>query len=128
MSIKNLLPRVKLERASEIRKKVAIGATIGLTVGAVAGVLLAPKAGKDNRKDLMKTIHELPAKVKPVSDKAQEKIRETKEKITGKTHKFMGDAKEKGSGINTEVHDDMYFKKLTAKAEEAADAFQRDRK
>jgi len=128
MLLKDLLPKVKLERKSEVRKKIAISAAVGLTAGAVTGVLLAPKAGKDTREGLKKTIHELLEKVKPLSDKVQEIISGTKKKITERTHKVMGEAKEKGSGINNEVHDGMYFKKLTARAEEAADDFQRNRK
>jgi len=70
MSVLDLLPKIKLEHEGEVRKKVAIGTAIGLTVGAVAGVLLAPKAGKETRDDLAKTIDELPGKVKEFSDRA----------------------------------------------------------
>lgn len=95
MSLMDLLPKVKLEREGEVRKKVAIGATIGLIVGAVAGVLLAPKAGKETRDDLAKTIHELPDKAQELSDKAHKVVAEATGKITEETQKIF--CAEKGS-------------------------------
>jgi len=68
----DLLQKGKFERETNVRKKVAIGTMVGVTVGAVAGVLLAPKAGKKTRDDLMKNIQELPDKAKELSDKTQE--------------------------------------------------------
>src|SRR5664280_475108 len=107
MSLMDLLPKVKLERESEVRKKVAIGATVGLTVGAVAGVLLAPKAGKETRDELMKTIHELPEKAKPFSDKARKVVEETTGKIIDETHKIMSGEKETLAGLYNSVRPEM---------------------
>jgi uncharacterized protein YjbJ (UPF0337 family) len=103
----DLLPKVRREHESDVRKKVAIGATIGLAVGAVAGVLLAPKAGKDTREDLKKTIHELPDKAKALSDKAHKVMEEATETITEETHKIMCGEKETLSGLDNNVRLDM---------------------
>ena len=74
-----------------------------MTLGAVAGVLLAPKAGKETRGDLLKNIHELPDKARALSDKTQEMMKEAKEIITEKTRKVMYDVKEKGSDITGSI-------------------------
>ncbi|MBP2667621.1 MAG: hypothetical protein H6Q76_2601 [Firmicutes bacterium] len=103
MSLLDLLPKVKRERESEVRKKVAIGTAIGLTVGAVAGVLLAPKAGKESRDDLVKTIGELPGKAKELSDKAHKMVGEATGKIAEETHKIMCREKEMLAGLNEDV-------------------------
>lgn len=126
MSIKDLLPKVKLERESEVRKKVAIGATIGLTVGAVAGVLLAPKAGKETRDELMETIRELPEKAKPVSDKVRKVVEEAKEKITEETHKIMTGEKEPLLDIDKDLYNELHPKELTEKAEVATPAYKKN--
>lgn len=123
MSLKDLLPKVKLERESEVRKKVAIGATIGLTVGAVAGVLLAPKTGKETREELLKNIQELPDKAKALSEKTQEKLGEVKEKITEETHKIMTGEKETLLDIDKDLYNELHPKELTAKVEVETDAY-----
>ena len=125
MSLKDLLPKVKLERESEVRKKVAIGATIGLTVGAVAGVLLAPKAGKETREDILQNLNELPDKAKELSDKVQVMMGEVKDEITEETQKLMGEVKEVSSDIKNEMQDDPRFQKPTEITEEQVDAFKK---
>ena len=123
MSLKDLLPTSRWEREKKERKQVAIGATIGLTVGAVAGVLLAPKAGKETREDLAKSIQELPEKAKELSVKTQEILSEAKEKIAEETHKIMSGAKEKVAEIKDELEEDSHFQKPTDITEEQVDAF-----
>ena len=123
MSLKDLLPTSRWEREKKERKQVAIGATIGLTVGAVAGVLLAPKAGKETREDLAKSIQELPEKAKELSVKTQGILSEAKEKIAEETHKIMSGTKEKVAEIKDELEEDSHFQKPTDITEEQVDAF-----
>ena len=125
MSLKDLLPKVKLERESEVRKKVAIGATIGLTVGAVAGVLLAPKAGKETREDILQNLNELPDKAKELSDKVQVMMGEVKDEITEETQKIVSGVKEKVSDIEDEMAEDSRFQKPTEITGEQVDAFKK---
>jgi len=40
-------------------KGIILGASIGVLAGAIAGVLLAPKSGKETRDDITKYIHEM---------------------------------------------------------------------
>ena len=49
-------------------KKSTVAALVGgVCVGAVAGVLLAPKSGKETREDLMNLLNDLSAKVKELN-------------------------------------------------------------
>ena len=94
MSLKDLLPTGRWEREKLARRKIAIGAAVGLTVGAVAGVLLAPKTGKETREELVKNIQELPDKAKRLSEKTHAVMDEIKEEVTEETHKIMDGVKE----------------------------------
>ena len=56
--IADRLRQAKTDREKTLRRKkawsVALGVTIGSTVGLLAGVLFAPKAGKETREDLIR--------------------------------------------------------------------------
>lgn len=88
MSILDLIEKGKKSREKKARVKTiknnAIGAAIGVTVGAAAGVLLAPKSGKETREEIAATAKELPDKAKEFVEKAQEKIEEAKAKLKDK--------------------------------------------
>jgi len=107
---KNLLQMVEMEHESNVHKKVALGATIGLTVGFIAGVLLAPKAGKETRNDLVKNFQELPDKAKELSGRAQEMLEEEKEKATDEYKSLYVGVKGKVSDITNEIHDGIKHK------------------
>lgn len=85
MSIIELLERGKEQRKRKERKqamqKAALGAAVGVLVGAAAGVLLAPKSGKETRTDISNATKEMIDKVKEAveKDRTQEKILEIAE-------------------------------------------------
>ena len=85
MSIMEIIEKGKKARAKKERtkalKSAAIGATIGVTVGAAAGVLLAPKAGKETRDDIAKAARELPEKAKVLIDRTVETVEEVKDRL-----------------------------------------------
>ena len=85
MSIMDLIEKGKKNREKKVRgkalKNVAIGAAIGTTLGAVAGVLLSPKSGKENREDLTKAAQELPEKAREVVEKVKVKVEEVRVKM-----------------------------------------------
>ena len=93
MSIMDLIKKGKKNREKKVRakalKNVAIGAAIGTTLGAVAGVFLAPKSGKENREDVVKAAQEIPVRAKEIVEKAKEKVEEVKEKIKESKTKKM---------------------------------------
>lgn len=102
MTIMDLLGKVKKNREKAIRRKIAIGATIGVAAGAVAGILLAPKAGKETRADLAKNLQELPEQFKEITDKTQNMVVDAKERFSEKTQEILEEMKgkfveEKGS-------------------------------
>ncbi len=110
MSILDLLQKGKKNREKQVRRKVAIGATLGMTIGAVAGVLLAPKAGKDTRTDLAKNAQDLTETIKEISVKTQDLVGEAKERLSEKSHEIMSDVKEKISDIKKEKNEDSTTK------------------
>lgn len=85
MSIMDLIQKgkksVNKRQAKQTLNNQAIGAAVGLTVGAVAGVLLAAKSGKETREDLTNAAKELPGKAKEVLERTKEKVEEVKEKL-----------------------------------------------
>ena len=93
MSIMDLIKKGKKNREKKVRakalKNVAIGAAIGTTLGAVAGVFLAPKSGKENREDIMNAAKEIPEKAKEILEKTKEKVEEVKEKIRDRKTKAV---------------------------------------
>lgn len=89
MSFMDLLPKSNAERKRNAREKTAVAAAIGVTVGAVAGILLAPKAGRETRAELAANFQELPEKVRELSDKTKELAGEAKGKITAKIKKDL---------------------------------------
>lgn len=56
----------------------AIGTLIGITAGAVAGLLFAPKSGKETRSDLKDKAQELEAETKEKTETAKRKARSAK--------------------------------------------------
>jgi gas vesicle protein len=94
--------RKKKEKAKKVKaaKKMATAATVGSAVGAIAGVLLAPKSGKETRQDIVNN-------VKSTSENVRNSARDIKEKavgvqnklksvcVLGKANKLVADIKEK---------------------------------
>ncbi len=70
-------------------KKLAIGALIGAAAGLVAGVLTAPKSGRETRDDIKKKAEELKSK----ADSASSKTRKELEGLKGKFAKDDDKAK-----------------------------------
>ena len=94
MIIKEIVERVrhaKIDREKTLRRKKAgmlvLGVTIGSAVGALAGVLFAPKAGKEMRGDLSRR-----------GSDAWEKIKENAS-LAG--HQFVSAVEEQSSRVRT---------------------------
>ena len=62
-------------------KKFALGATLGLVAGAVAGLLFAPKSGKETRKFIKEKVVDLTQKGKKLAETGKEKIQDSIDKI-----------------------------------------------
>lgn len=91
MNIYDLINKKKKKQKAKAVKTAALTAAIGVTAGAAAGVLLAPKSGKETREDIVNKSVE-------AKDKLVEKTRATKATISAKVSKGkkdVSDAKEK---------------------------------
>ena len=102
--IREILAKKKKEkqRREKIKavKRFAAGAAAGITAGAVSGILLAPKAGKETREDIAKGAKELGENVKTktveIKETVENKVTETKGNIVEakeKISKYLADKK-----------------------------------
>lgn len=57
------------------------GAAIGAVAGAIAGILFAPKSGKETREDIAKFYHEMKDKIAEELTKAGDFSKETYQKV-----------------------------------------------
>lgn len=94
MIVKELVDRMrnaKNERECAMRRRsagmLALGVSIGCTVGAVAGVLFAPRAGKETREDVSR-----------LSGEAWEKI---KDNVSASSHRLADAIEDKGARVYT---------------------------
>lgn len=125
------------DRKKDNIKKLAIGGTIAAAAGYVAGVLTAPKSGKDTRTDIKsvadKGMAEAEKDLKKLNAELSKVITEAKStggKLSGKTKKeYEGlvekakDTKEKAREMLSALHEgDAEDKDLKRAIKDAADA------
>ncbi|MTI48783.1 YtxH domain-containing protein [Sporosalibacterium faouarense] len=83
MAIKNMLKEkkeiIEKKKRRNTGKKVATGLTIGAFIGAIAGVLLAPKSGKEIRNDLKETTKGSINTIKESANKIKGNVKESTE-------------------------------------------------
>ena len=118
MAILEVFEKVKKQRKAAENKKalknVAVGAALGVTVGAVAGVLLAPKSGKETRE-------ELAVATKDAVEKAKVKIEEVKEKTLEKVEEAKGQLKQKMESCHCGCEDATESEAVTTAPEVSAE-------
>jgi len=71
------------------------GVLIGGVIGAVMGILYAPKSGRETREDISRKAEELVAKAKEEYEQALEKSRKTYETAVSRLKKIEEAAREK---------------------------------
>ena len=81
------------------RRNTAIGITAGVLVGAIAGLLFAPKSGKETRADIVEGVKVGEEAVKEVAHNIAEA---TKEKVSAIKTKFKKTAKEEAAAETEE--------------------------
>jgi gas vesicle protein len=111
----NLLkPFIEAKRKREKEKKIkaaqklAVAATVGSAAGAVAGLLFAPKAGKETREDIAKNVGYASRSVKNSADNVKEKAVEIHKSLKGtwsNASKFFSELKEKRKGKKVVVQE-----------------------
>ncbi|WP_010248785.1 YtxH domain-containing protein [Acetivibrio cellulolyticus] len=105
-SLKDAKNKKEKEKKAKAVKKFAAAATLGSAVGAVTGLLFAPKAGKETRQDIANNVKEASESVKDSANNVKEKaagIQNGLKGIWGNVSKFFT----KDSGKNVETEDAM---------------------
>lgn len=85
--IADRLRQARTDRERTLRRKKAGLLALGVTIGAVAGVLLAPKAGKETREDL--------------SQRGSEAWEKIKENASHTGHRLVSAVEERGARVRT---------------------------
>lgn len=70
----------KIKIRCERNKKVA-AATAGVVLGAVAGILIAPKSGKETIQDVKEKSNQIKEKSNQIKNKISENLEDTKDKL-----------------------------------------------
>lgn len=110
---------ILFQRKENVAKKVAIGSAIAATVGYLAGILTAPKSGKETRNDIKdaanRTVAEAEKELKKLHtelDKVLKQAKENGDKLSAKAKKELDalivkakDAKEKTRELLSAIHD-----------------------
>lgn len=94
------------QKKENVAKKVAIGSAIALTAGYVAGVLTAPKSGKETRADLKKA-----------ASKSAARAEKELKKLNSELDKTIKQAKATGAKASARTKQELDA--LTVKAKEA---------
>ncbi len=99
-SIKDAKKKKEIAKKVKVAKKLATVATVGSAVGAVAGVLLAPKSGKETRQDIVNSAKSASQSVRNSAGNMKEKAVGIQNKVKtalGKANRLIADNKEKKS-------------------------------
>ncbi|MCA9328038.1 YtxH domain-containing protein [Candidatus Saccharibacteria bacterium] len=125
--------------SGDVARKVAIGAALSAVAGYIAGVLTAPKSGKETREDIKTKANETYAaaekELKKLHTELGDVLAETSERVSklrGKSEKSLDDAvakgkkaKEKAREVLSGLHDgdveDKDLKKAIAEATKAVE-------
>lgn len=116
------------------KKRRGIGSLIfGATIGVAAGVLLAPKSGKETRQDLKNKIDELVEKIKKIDpaevrEDLSERVEDLREELTNlDKEKVLEIAREKAEDIKAKAAEIVEVAKEKG-SEEVANAAEEVRK
>ncbi|RQD74296.1 MAG: YtxH domain-containing protein [Candidatus Syntrophonatronum acetioxidans] len=108
MGIKDYLENVRKERERAERResaiKVAYGLTIGAALGAVGGLLFAPKPGKETREEIATKAREKAESTKETLAEKKEAMAEKKEELRGK-YEEIKEKRQTGEESPEEVED-----------------------
>lgn len=86
-------------------KWVSIGFGIGLLVGGIVGLLMAPKSGPETREQLKEYAGELSVKTKDLAGNLQTKGKDMAKEVTSKVTSTTMDLKDKAAGAATAAQD-----------------------
>jgi gas vesicle protein len=100
--------RKQMEKAKkrEAAKNIAVGTAIGTAIGAAAGLLFAPKSGKETREDIAIKSKEVASAVKNSATEQIESTKEWSEKIKNDLKQNMKELKDRKKVKVEELADD----------------------
>ena len=77
--------------------KLILASTVGTIVGAAAGILLAPKSGKETREDLSDKMSDLKEQLDDLTDKSKQVADDLKQSVKEHHEELNGSESNKGS-------------------------------
>ncbi|MEW8957197.1 YtxH domain-containing protein [Clostridium sp.] len=101
--LKKLMEKKKREQAKRNRINSAKGLAAGAALGALAGVLLAPKSGKDTREEIVNSAKDLNENVKVKAKDAKEVVTSKTKEAKCKISDYLNKKKEGTSEVCEEV-------------------------
>ncbi|MEO7993701.1 MAG: YtxH domain-containing protein [bacterium] len=93
------------EGGSEALKWVSIGFGIGLVVGGIVGLLMAPKSGEDTRDQLRDYASDLSVKGRDLAQNLSEKGRDVATKVSDKSKEYAEEIRDKSREYATEIRE-----------------------
>ncbi len=109
MIIKDLLKLLSQEKKKRDRantaKKLAMGMSFAATLGAAAGMLFAPKSGKETRDELNKKAANAAETIKEKIEKNIEQVKDNANKAAHEISKAVDDIQEKTEEIKAEYEE-----------------------
>ncbi len=101
MSLRDIIINANKEKERrkriEATKRIATGATVGISLGLALGVLFAPKSGKETREDIKEGLHSAKDSLAEASKTIKEKAVVLSEDLKTKAHEMIASIKEKQS-------------------------------
>ncbi|WP_353095217.1 YtxH domain-containing protein [Tissierella praeacuta] len=95
--------RVEKARKTENAKNLAVGTAIGTAIGAVAGILFAPKSGKETREDISQKSKDVAENVRNTVNEQIEATKGFQEKVKSEIKNVYNGIKEKKDDIVDEI-------------------------
>ena len=109
MSLSKIIEKKKKEKELQQKKKnaknLAMGATLGVAIGAISGVLFAPKSGKETRENIKKTSSDINDTVKEKVSTAKDTLKEKATEAHSKIKEYIS-SKEKFTTSNDDIVED----------------------
>ena len=99
MSLYNLIEKKRKEKRKKIVKAAVVSTVVGGGIGALSGILLAPKSGKDTRADIKEKVNNAKAKTIEESENLKNNVKDAKSKIKD----YLKDRKYEEAIISEEV-------------------------
>jgi len=107
MIIKDLLDMAgkdkKKKQRAQNAKKLAAGIGIAATVGVAAGVLLAPKAGKETRQDIIDKAEDVVESTKEIAHKKVEFVKDSASHAAREIKSVIKDAHNKKDAVKKDI-------------------------